>query len=131
MPELRYVNPFVDLCMQGPSCASRYNSQQLQRVGHDVPDSKVTFAHRELTAGSHKNQSTQWVTVPLHLTPRLTKFQDYACSTEIVLHPGGHDTWRFNYSVQMHYSDGTTDACLIDNHARSEKTFYNKYPLSR
>lgn len=82
-------------------------------------------------AGFHNNQSTQWASVPLHLTPRLTKFQVYACSTELVLHPVGHDTWRFNYYVQMHYSDGSMDSYSFENHALSEKTFYNKYPLSR
>ena len=90
-----------------------------------------TWGQLYANAGFHNNQSTQWATVPLHLTPRLTRFQVYACATELVLHPVGHDTWRFNYYVQMHYSDGTTDAYLFENHALSEKTFYNKYPLSR
>ncbi len=81
--------------------------------------------------GFKNNQSTQWAEIPLHLTPRLNKLQMHACSTQLILHPVGHDTWRFNYYVQLKYADGTDEAYLFENHALNQNTNLNYYPLSR
>ena len=71
--------------------------------------------------------TTTWVQIPIQ-SP-VTKPAVHFCTTKVRIDPKGHDTWRFNYWVRLHYSDNTMDEYHYDGHALSEKVRENVFPL--
>ncbi len=73
------------------------------------------------------NATTPWSSIPI-LSP-VQKDLIHQCTTTVRIDPNGNDTWRFNYWVRLHYTDGTMDEYHYNGHALSEKVRENTFPL--
>lgn len=67
---------------------------------------------------------------PVPLTGLVLKADLHQSTTTVRIDPNGHDTWRFDYNVVAHYSDGTQEQFKFWGHALSQNVRENTFALN-
>lgn len=73
------------------------------------------------------SMSTPWLTVPI--LANIRKDQLPQCTTKLHIQPIGHDTWKFDYWVRLHFSDGATDEQHFNGLTLSQDSKDASFPL--
>ena len=89
----------------------------------------VTFAEVDNVTGHWDNNSTNYVN--LFITEQRQRSQLVgSCTVEVHIDPNGNDTWDFNLTLIVSYSDGIQAQSYFGGHWLSQDNRTNDYPVT-